>query len=408
MEKLVNSKLLRQRLSLALSSLVIAASPALGEKKYGPGVTDAEIKIGQTMPYSGPASAYGTIGKVEAAYFEKINGEGGINGRKIRFISLDDSFSPPKTVEQTRRLVEQDGVLLLFQSLGTAPNSAIHKYVNASKVPHVLLATGATKWGDPQNYPWTMGWNPAYQTEARIYARYLLKERPAAKIAILFQNDDFGKDYVKGLKDGLGELAAKMIVAEASYEISDATVDSQLVALKASGADTFFNVTTPKFAAQAIRKVHDMGWRPFQILAQVSGSVGVVLVPAGVEKAVGIISANYFKDPTSPDWRDDLAMKEYLEFMKKHYAEGNLADGANVYGYMVAQLMVHILKQCGDDLTRENVMRQTTNLKSIELSMLYPGIKVNTSPTDYHPVKQMQLMRFDGKEWVRFGELLSR
>lgn len=388
--------------------LLSAAGTALAQKQYGPGVTDTEIKIGQTMPYSGPVSAYGTIGRVEAAYFGKINSEGGINGRKINFISLDDAFNPAKTVEQTRKLIEQEDVLLIFGSLGTATNSAIHKYVNVKQVPHVLISAGAAKWADPQNYPWTMPWNVPFQTEAHIYAKYLLKERPNAKIAMLYQNDDFGRDYIKGLRDGLGEKAAKMIVAEASYEVTDPTVDSQIVALQASGADTFFDVTSPRFGAQAIHKVYDLGWRPLHIIASTASSIGTVLAPAGLDKSTGIISAGYFKaDLTEPEWRDDAGTKDYLEFMKKYYPDGDLLDGANVFGYSAAQLMVYVLKQCGDNLTRENVLRQATSLKNVELPMLLPGMRVNTSPTDYRPLKQMQLGRFDGKRWVRFGELLS-
>ena len=388
--------------------LLSAAGAALAQKQYGPGVTDTEIKIGQTMPYSGPASAYGTIGRVEAAYLNKINSEGGINGRKIKLISLDDAYSPPKTVEQTRKLIEQEEVLLIFGSLGTATNSAIHKYVNSKQVPHLFISAGAAKWADPQNYPWTMPWNVPFQTEAHIYAKYLLKERPNAKIAILYQNDDFGRDYVKGLRDGLGEKAGKMIVAEATYEATDSTVDSQIVTLRASNADTFFNVPSPKFGAQAIRKVHDLGWRPLYIMANTGSSIGSVLTPAGLDKSTGIISAVYFKaDPTEPEWRDDAGAKAYLEFMKKYYPDGDLLDGANVFGYSAVQLLVYVLKQCGDSLTRENVMRQATSLKNVELPMLLPGMTVNTSPTDYRPLKQMQLVRFDGKRYVRIGELLG-
>ena len=314
----------------------------------------------------------------------------------------------PKTVEQTRKLIEQEDVLLIFGSLGTATNSAIHKYVNVKQVPHVLISAGAAKWADPQNYPWTMPWNVPFQTEAHIYAKYLLKERPNAKIAMLYQNDDFGRDYIKGLRDGLGEKAGTMIVAEASYEATDSTVDSQIVTLQASGADTFFNVASPKFGAQAIRKVYDLGWRPLYIMASTGSSIGTVLTPAGLDKSTGIISAGYFKaDPTDPEWRDDAGTKGYLEFMKKYYPDGDLLDGANVFGYSAVQLLVYVLKQCGDNLTRENVMRQATSLKNVELPMLLPGMRVNTSPTDYRPLKQMQLVRFDGKRYVRIGELLG-
>jgi branched-chain amino acid transport system substrate-binding protein len=373
-----------------------------------PGVTDTEIKIGQTMPYSGPASAYGTIGKVEAAYFAKINEEGGINGRKINLISLDDGYSPPRTVEQIRKLVEEEEVLFTFQTLGTPPNTAIHKYMNAKKVPQLFVATGATKWGDPEHFPWTMGWQPTYQHESHIYAKYLLKNKPNAKVGVLYQNDDYGKDYLKGFKDGLGDKAASMIAAEVSYEVTDPSVDTQIVTLQASGADTFFNITTPKFAAQAIRKSYDIGWRPLHLLNVVSNSVSAVLQPAGLEKSVGLISINYGKDPTDPAWRDDKGVKDYFAFMKKHYPDGNPIDANNAFGYSVSQTLVQVLKQCGDDLTRENVMRQAANLKDVELPMLLPGIKLNTSATDFYPIEQAQLVRFDGKTWVRFGELMSR
>ena len=395
-----------------LAVLLVAASlgpgVALAQKKYGPGATDTEIKIGQTMPYSGPASAYGTIGKTEAAYFKMINDQGGINGRKINLVSLDDGYSPPRTVEQIRRLVEEEEVLFTFQTLGTPPNTAIHKYMNAKKVPQLFVATGATKWGDPEHYPWTMGWQPTYQHESHVYAKYLLKNKPNAKIAILYQNDDYGKDYLKGFKDGLGEKAASMIVAEASYEVSDPSIDTQIVTLQASGADTFFNIPTPTFAAQAIRKSYDIGWRPLHLVNNVSISVATVLQPAGLEKSVGLISSQYGKDPTDPSWKDDPGMKDYYAFMKKYYPEGNPADASNAYGYGAAQTLVQVLKQCGDDLTRENVMRQAANLKDLELQTTLPGIKINTSPTDFYPIEQLQLVRFDGKSWVRFGELMSR
>jgi branched-chain amino acid transport system substrate-binding protein len=389
-------------------SLSVGRGVALAEKKYDPGASDTEIKIGQTMPYSGPASAYGTIGKVEAAYFAKINEEGGINGRKINLVSLDDGYSPPRTVEQIRRLVEEEQVLFTFQTLGTPPNTAIQKYMNAKKVPHLFVATGATKWGDPEHYPWTMGYQPTYQHESHIYAKYLLKNKPNAKIGILYQNDDYGKDYLRGFKDGLGDKAASMIVAEVSYEVTDPSIDTQIVTLQGSGADTFFNVTTPKFAAQAIRKSYDIGWRPLHFINNVAISVAAVLQPAGLDKSVGLISSAYVKDPTDPSWKDDKGAKDYFAFMKKYYPDGNPIDGSNAYGYGAAQTLVQVLKQCGDDLTRENVMRQAANLKDFELPMLLPGIKINTSPTDFYPIEQVQLVRFDGKTWVRFGELMSR
>lgn len=394
-------------LTLGLAAMV-AASTALAQKKYGPGVTDTEIKIGQTMPYSGPASAYGAIGKAELAYFQMINEQGGINGRKIDFISLDDAYSPPKTVEQIRRLVEQEEVLFIFQSLGTPSNTAIHKYMNARKVPQLFVATGATKWGDPQNYPWTMGWQPNYQTESHLYAKFLLQKKPDARIAVLYQNDDYGKDYLKGFHDGLGKQAEKLIAKEVSYEVSDPTVDSQVVTLQASGADALFIIATPKFAAQAIRKVYDVGWRPMTFLNNVSSSVAAVLQPAGLEKSVGLITALYLKDPTDPQWGNDPPMKIWLAWMKKYYPEGDVKDGLNVYGYAVAQTLVQALKQCGDELTQENVMRQAANLKNFEVPVLLPGIRINTSSNDFYPIEQVQLARFDGKRWVLFGEVLGK
>ena len=392
--------------SLALC-LALAASQALAQKKYDPGASDKEIKIGQTMPYSGPASAYGTIGKVEAAYFRKINDEGGINGRKVNFISLDDGYSPPKTVEMVRRLVEQDEVLLLFNTLGTPSNTAIHKYMNAKKVPQLFVATGATKWNDPKGNPWTMGWQPNYQTETTIYAKHILATRPNAKIAVLYQNDDYGKDYLKGLEDGLGDKAKTMIVARASYETSDPTVDSQIVQLQASGADVFVNITTPKFAAQAIRKAYDIGWKPVQYLNNVSLSVGSVLTPAGLEKSVGLITAQYGKDPTDPQWANDPGMNEWRAFMAKYYPEGDTKDASNVYGYGAARTLVQVLKQCGDNLTRENVMKQAGSLKDFDPGTSLPGIKINTSASDFAPIQAVQLARFDGKTWVLFGQVIS-
>jgi branched-chain amino acid transport system substrate-binding protein len=383
-------------------------STAVAEKKYDPGATDTEIKIGQTMPYSGPGSSYGTIGKAEMAYFKMINDQGGLNGRKINFISLDDGYSPPKTVEQVRRLVEQDEVLFTFQNLGTAHNTAIHKYMNAKKMPQLFVATGATKWGDPQNFPWTIGWQPNYQTEGHLYAKYLLQNKPDAKIAVLYQNDDYGKDYVKGLHDGLGKQAERLIAKEVSYEVTDPTVDSQIVTLQASGADTLLIIAIPKFAAQAIRKTYDVGWKPLTFVNNVSTSVATVLQPAGLEKSVGLITALYLKDPTDPQWENDPPMKNWLTWMKKYFPDGDVKDIFNVYGYAVAQTLIQVLKQCGDDLTRENVMRQAANLKNFEVSVLLPGIRINTSPTDFFPIEQVQLARFDGKRWVLFGDVLGK
>jgi len=398
----------RRLLSIAAILAAALASPAsLAQKKYDPGANDKEIKIGNIMPYSGPASAYGTIGKAEAAYFKMVNEQGGINGRKINFVSLDDGYSPPKTVEMARKLVEQEEVLLVFQPLGTPPNSAIHKYMNAKKVPQLFVATGATKWNDPKNYPWTMGWQPNYQTEGAIYAQYVLKNKPDAKIAILYQNDDYGKDYLKGFKDGLG-TKANLIVKEVSYEVTDPTVDSQMVQLQASGANVFFNITTPKFAALAIRKSYDLGWKPLHFLNNVSASVGSVLVPAGLEKAVGLISTQYIKDPTDPQWAKDPAVMAWKEFMGKYYPEGDLKDASNIYGYTVASTLAQVLKQCGDNLTRENVMKQAASLKDFRVETLLPGIKMNTSADDFAPIQSVQLIRFDGKEWVRFGDVMGK
>src|SRR5436190_4287723 len=334
------------------------------------------------MPYSGPASAYGVIGRTEAAYFRKINAEGGLNGRRINFISYDDAYSPPKAVEQARKLVEGDEVLLIFGSLGTPSNTAIQKYMNSKKVPQLFVATGATKWNDPKDFPWTMGWQPNYQNESRIYARYILKEKPNAKIAVLYQNDDYGKDYLKGLKDGLGAKAASMIVAEESYETTEPTIDSHIVKLKSTGADVFFNVSTPKFAAQAIKKMAEIEWKPTHFLNNVSSSIGSVIKPAGFENAQGIISSNYLKDPTDPQWKDDAAMKGWNAFLDKYYPEANRADTSVMFGYIVAQGLVHVLNACGDDLTRANVMKQAASIKDYEPAGVLPGIKVNTSATD--------------------------
>ena len=392
---------------IAAASLVmaLAGSPSAAQKKYGPGVSDSEIKIGNIMPYSGPASAYGVIGKTEAAYFKMINDAGGINGRKINFISYDDGYSPPKTVEQARKLVESDEVLLIFQSLGTAHNTAIQRYMNSKKVPQLFVATGATKWNDPQRFPWTMGWQPSYQSEAHIYAQYLMKTHPQGKIGVLYQNDDYGKDYLKGLKDG---LKGKMrIVAEAPYETTDATVDSPIINLKASGADIVFNVATPKFAAQAIKKIAELGWKPVHLLNNVSNSVGSVLKPAGFDNAKGVLSTAYFKDPTDPTWKDDPAYKEWSAFMDKYYPDGDKTSTFTVYGYVAAQTLVAVLKQSGDNLTRDNVMKQAASLKNLELGMLLPGMRINTGPNDFAPIKQMQMEQFDGERFELFGPIMS-
>src|SRR5882757_8404049 len=384
--------------ALAAASVVaIAFCPsASAEKKYGPGVTDAEIKIGNIAPYSGPASAFSILGKVQDAYFKKINSEGGINGRKINFISYDDAYSPSKTVEQARKLVESDEVLLLFNPLGTPSNTAIQKYMNAKKVPQLFVATGATKWNDPKEFPWTMGWQTNYQSETMVYAKYILKNKPDAKIAVLYQNDDYGKDFLKGFKDGLGAKAASMIVIEESYEVSEPTVDSHIVKLKSSGADVFMNITTPKFAAQAMKKNAEIGWKPLHFLNSVSSSVGSVITPAGKENAQDVISAAYIKDPTDPQWKDDPAMIGWNQFLDKYYPEANRTEALVMYGYTVAQGLEHVLKACGDNLTRENVMKQAASMRDLELGGLLPGIKVNTSATDFAPLSQLQLMKFKG------------
>ena len=393
--------------SAALMLLAVSSSGALAQKKYDTGATDTEIKIGNIMPYSGPASAYGVIGKTEAAYFKKINDAGGINGRKINFITYDDAYSPPKAVEQARKLVESDEVLFIFNSLGTPSNSAIHKYMNSKKVPQLFVATGATKWNDPKDFPWTMGWQPNYQSETQIYAKYLLKNKPDAKIAVLYQNDDYGKDYLKGLKDGLGAKAASMIIAEESFETTEPTIDSHIVKLKSSGADVFVDIATPKFAAQAIKKVAEIDWKPLHFLNNVSASVGSVLRPAGFQNAQDIISAAYLKDASDPQWNDDPGMKEFYAFMAKDFPEGDKLAQGTVVGYGVAQTLVHVLKQCGDNLTRENVMKQAASIKDFRTEVMLPGIKINTGPDDFAPISQLQLMRFKGERWNLFGDVIS-
>jgi branched-chain amino acid transport system substrate-binding protein len=393
--------------AIATGAIAFASTgSALAQKKYDTGATDTEIKIGNIMPYSGPASAYGVIGKTEQAYFNKINAGGGINGRKIVFLSYDDGYSPPKAVEQARKLVESDEVLLVFNPLGTPSNSAIQKYMNAKKVPQLFVATGATKWDEPKEFPWTMGWQPSYQSEARIYAKYLIKTKPDAKIAVLYQNDDFGKDYLKGLKDGLGAKTS-MIVAEEGYETSEPSIDGHIVKLKASGADVFISITTPKFAAQAIKKLAEMNWTPLHIVSNVSSSVGAVMKPAGFENAQGILSANYAKDASDPQWDNDPGMKKFTEFLAKYAPELNKLDGSVAFGYGAAQTMVQVLKQCGDDLTRENVMKQAASLKGFVPDMILPGVTINTSPTDFAPIKQLQMMRFKGEKWELFGDIIS-
>ena len=391
----------------AAVALALSASSASAQKKYDPGATDTEIKIGQTVPFSGPASAYATIGKAQAAYFKMINDQGGVNGRKINLIQYDDAYSPPKAVEQVRKLVESDEVLLTFQIIGTPSNAAVQKYLNAKKVPQLFAATGASKFTDPKNFPWTLGFNPNYFVEGRIYGQYILKQYPNAKVGVLYQNDDLGRDYLNGIKAGLGDKAATMIVAEASYEMTDPTIDSQILKLKSAGADLFFSASTPKFAAQAIKKNAELGWKPVHILDINATSVGATMQPAGLEASKGVISVNYGKDPLDPTWKDDPGMKKYFDFMAKYFPEGDKNSSFNTYGYSTAQLMVHVLKQCGDDLTRENVMKQATNLKNVQLDLALPGILGNTTPNDYRVNKQLQMMKFNGERWELFGPILE-
>jgi ABC-type branched-subunit amino acid transport system substrate-binding protein len=400
-------KLNRMQFVLAGLSFALASTGALAQKKYDPGADDKEIKVGHVGPYSGPASAYGAIGKAIGAYFEKVNAEGGVNGRKIKFITLDDGYNPAKTVEMTRKLVEEEEVLLVFQPLGTPSNSAIHKYMNTKKVPQLFVATGATKWGDPKNFPYTMGWQPSYQSEAKIYAAHLLETKPDAKVGILYQNDDYGKDYLKGFEDGLGDKAKTMIVSRVTYEFTDPTVDSQMVTLKASGADTFFNVTTPKFAAQAIKKAAEIGWKPVHYLNSVSSGVGSVLTPAGLDNSVGILTAQYGKDPTDPQFQKGKEYEDWLAWMKKYLPAGDVKDNLNVYGYGVAQTLVQVLKQAGDNLTRDNVMKQAASL-DMTLPMLLPGVNIKTGPDDFYPIEREQMSRFNGKSWELFGKVYGR
>jgi len=391
--------------AVAIFGVAVSGS-ALAQKKYDTGATDTEIKIGNIMPYSGPASSYGLIGKTEEAYFKMINDQGGINGRKINFITYDDGYSPPKAVEQARKLVESDEVLVVFNPLGTPSNSAIQKYLNSKKIPQLFVATGATKWNDPKGFPWTMGWQPSYQSEAQIYAKFILKEKPDAKIAVFYQNDDFGKDYLKGLKDGLGAKAS-MIITEESYETTEPSIDSHIVKLKSTGADVFISITTPKFAAQAIKKLSELQWKPMQIVANVSASVGSVLQPAGFENAQGLLSASYVKDGADPQWNDDPGMKKWSAFIDKYMPGANRSDGNLVYGYGVAQTLVETLRRCGDDLTRANVMKQAASLKDFTPDTLLPGVKINTSATDFAPLSQLQMMRFKGEKWELFGDIIS-
>jgi branched-chain amino acid transport system substrate-binding protein len=388
-------------------AIALSASSAYAQKKYDTGATDTEIKVGQTNPFSGPASSYATIGKTQAAYIKMINDQGGVNGRKINLIQYDDAYSPPKAVEQVRKLVESDEVLLTFQILGTPSNAAVQKYLNAKKVPQLFAATGASKFTDPKNFPWTMGFNPNYFVEGRIYGQYIIKNHPNAKVGILYQNDDLGKDYLNGIKAGLADKAATMVVAEASYEVSDPTIDSQILKIKSAGADLFFSASTPKQAAQAIKKIAELDWHPVQIVDINATSVGAVMKPAGLDAAKGVISVNYGKDPLDPTWKDDAGLKRYFDFMAKYYPDGDKDSNFNTYGYATTQLLIHVLKQCGDDLTRENVMKQASSLKDVVTDIALPGIKINTTPTDYRVNKQLQMMKFNGERWELFGPILE-
>jgi len=406
-KKLTRRTILAAAPALAFGGPLLAARPVRAAKQYGPGVTDTEIKIGNTCFYSGPASSYGTIGRAMAAYYKMVNDQGGVNGRKIDFISYDDAYSPPKTVEMTRKLVEQDKVFLDAGPLGTPTNSAIWHYMNEHKVPQLFVSTGATKWDDPKGHPWTIGWQPNYQSEGRIYAAYILKEKPDGKIGVLYQDDDFGKDYLKGVTDGLGDKAKSMIVVAASYETTDPTVDSQILSMKAAGCDVFVNTAIPKFAAQSIRKAAEIEWKPLHILSSVGNSVSSVLKPAGLENSKDLISDFYLKDPTDPQWKDDPGYKWWSAFMDQYYPSGDKTDIFNVYGPSNAATVVQMLKQCGDELTRENVMKQAASLHDFRVPMLLPGITINTSPTDFAPVKQVQMARFDGERWRLFGPVLT-
>lgn len=390
---------------IAALAFVAFAITASAQRSHGPGVSDSEIKIGHLAPYSGPASSYSTIGKTQAAYFKKINEEGGVNGRKITFVSYDDGYSAPKAVEQARKLVEEDEVLLIFNPLGTASNTAIQKYMNNRQVPHLFIGSGAAKFGDPKNFPWTMGLQPTFQSEGRVYAKYILEKLPNAKIAILWQNDDAGKEYVKGVRDGLGDKTGT-IVADASYDVTDPTIDSQIVTLKNSGADVFLSAAAPKATAQAIKKIAELGWKPTYFVSSPSASIQI-LKTAGLENAKGLISVSYFKDPTDPAWKDDAGIKAWGAFMDKYYPDGDKLNANNVFGYLAAQALVHVLKQCDSDLSRENVMKQAASIKDFTTNIMTPGIKMNTGPNDYHPIKQMQLMQFDGERWQPFGNIIE-
>jgi branched-chain amino acid transport system substrate-binding protein len=395
------------KFAIVFAAAALAWQGAVAQPKYDVGASDTEIKIGNTIAYSGPLSAYGIVAKTEEAYFRKINEEGGIGGRRIKYISYDDAYSPPKTVEQTRKLIEGDEVLFVISALGTAQNSAVRKYLNDRKVPMLFLTTGAAKWNDPKNFPWTMGFSPNYQSEARIYAKYVLREKPDAKIAVMYQNDDFGRDYLKGLKDGLGERAGSMIVGEETYDASEPTIDAHVVKLKSTGADVFFNFSSAKFSAQAIKKSFELGWRPMHFITAGSASIGATIKPAGFDISQGLLSATYLKDPTDPKWRDDAGVKTWSAFLDKYFPEASRIDAQVVLGYTHAQAVIQVLKQCGDDFTRENVMRQAASLKAVPLGMLIPGVTLKTSADDFAPIEQMQLMKLKGESWELFGDVID-
>ena len=404
----VSTRINRRVLVVALVTATLGAVPGMAQaqKKYDQGATDTEIKIGNISPYSGPASSYGAVGKTAGAYFDKINAEGGINGRKIKFVSLDDGYNPAKMVEQARKLVEEDEVLLLFAPVGTPNNTAIHKYMNAKKVPQLFISSGAARWSDPKNFPWSMGWNPSYQVEGRIYGQHIVATKPNAKVAVLIQNDDFGKDYLKGLLEGLGDKAKTMVVSQITYETTDPTIDSQMVTLKASGADTFFNITTPKFSAMAIKKAAELGWKPAHYLVSTSNSVTAVLKQAGVENSLGVISATYTRDPVDPRWKDTKELADFNDFMKKFNATGDPKDAINVLGYSMAQTLAQVLKQAGDNLTRANIMKEAANL-NMALPMLYPGVNIKTGPDDFNPIQRMQMIQFNGTGYDLMGKVVG-
>ena len=397
----------RRTLLAAAGPLAIAAMTRHAHAADAPGVTATEIKIGQTEAYSGPASAYGAIGKGLTAYFKRMNDQGGIAGRKVNFISVDDAYSPPKTVEQTRRLVESDGVAFILNGLGTPSQSAVQRYMNQKKVPQLFIASGADKWAQPKEFPWSIGWQPSYRTEAQIYAKYILKTKPDGKVGVLYQNDDFGKDYVAGLRDVFGADYEKRVIKSVSYETSDPTIDSQAVALQGSGADVLVSAATPKFAAQVIRKIYDLNWKPLHLLTDVSISTAAVINPAGPERATGTIAAGYLKDHLDPAWKDDAGMNEWRQFMKDYMPEADLTDSNYVYAYGVGGTAAHVLKQCGDDFSRENVMKQAGNITNLALPSLLPGITINTSPTNFHPIRQMRLQRWNGTRWELFGDIIE-